>query len=69
MCLNIGLDKLIKRLGSTNTNVREKTIQDLIKVGGLAVEHLEQALNNPNDKIRSGAQEVLNKIGENYSND
>ena len=64
MCLNIGLDKLIKRMGSSNLSVRQKAIQDLVKVGGLAIEHLNQALNSSNDKIRSGAKEALDRINK-----
>ena len=64
MCLNIGVERLIKRLGNTsNFEVREQSIQDLVKIGGLAIDQLTEALVHNNHLIRSGAAEALAMIG------
>ncbi|MFX1338607.1 MAG: HEAT repeat domain-containing protein [Promethearchaeota archaeon] len=59
MCLNIGVEKLIKRLANSgNFEVREQAIQYLVKIGGLAIDHLTEALEHKNYFIRSGAAEI-----------
>lgn len=66
MCLNIGVDKLIKNLGNrSNIEVREQAIQYLAKIGGLAIDQLMEALEYKNFHIRSGAAEALGMIGSN----
>ena len=64
MCLNIGVERLIKNLGnSSNFEVREQAIQYLVKIGGLAIDQLTEALDSKNHLIRSGAAEALGMIG------
>jgi HEAT repeat protein len=64
MCLNIGVDRLIKNLGNrSNTEVKEQAIQYLVKIGGLAIDQLTEALEHKDRFIRSGAAEVLGMIG------
>ena len=64
MCLNIGVERLIKNFGNrSNFDVREQAIQDLAKIGGLATDQLTDALEHNNPLIRSGAAEALGMIG------
>jgi HEAT repeat protein len=64
MCLNIGVEKLIKNLGNSNNfEAREQAIQYLVKIGGLAIDQLTEALEHKNPHIRSGAARVLGMIG------
>jgi HEAT repeat protein len=64
MCLNIGVERLIKKLGNKNNiEVKEQAIQYLVKIGGLAIDQLTEALEYKNILIRSGVAEVLGKIG------
>ena len=64
MCLNIGVERLIKNLGNrSNFDVREQAIQYLVKIGGLAIDQLTEALEHKNHLIRSGAAEALGMIG------
>jgi len=64
MCLNIGVERLIKNLGNrSNFEVREQAIQYLVKIGGLAIDQLTDALEHKNQLIRSGAAEALGMIG------
>ena len=64
MCLNIGVEKLIKKLGNKdNIEVKEQAIQYLVKIGGLAIDQLTEALEHKNQLIRVGVVEVLGKIG------
>lgn len=64
MCLNIGVDRLIKNLGNrSNFEVREQAIQYLVKIGGLATDQLTDALEHKKHFIRNGAAEALGMIG------
>jgi len=64
MCLNIGVERLIKNLGNmSNFEIREQAIQYLVKIGGLATDQLTEALEHKNHLIRSGATEALGMIG------
>ena len=65
MCLNIGVGSLIRRLGvNSKPTIREQAIQDLVKIGGLAIEQLSEALNHSDPYIRKGATEALKRIKE-----
>ena len=64
MCLNIGVENLMKRLGTRNNlKMRQESIQDLVIIGELALDQLIDALQHNDRQIRRGLAEVLGIIG------
>ncbi|MHA2315337.1 MAG: HEAT repeat domain-containing protein, partial [Candidatus Hermodarchaeia archaeon] len=58
------IDELIARLGDENKDIRQSSVNTLVKIGPSVVQSLIKALGDRDENVRSNATTVLGEIGD-----